>query len=107
MRQLAFHFRFVQERDIQPNGNRAEGLKKGKENEKHNRKYAVQFRTSTTASRRNKIGLLAKIAFFLCSFTNLTLAQTPVRGNLVQIAAGATEVWGLNGEGEIYLPLGV
>jgi virginiamycin B lyase len=60
--------------------------------------------TTSRASKLSRIGItLTVTAFFLCSLAVSTSAQTLVPGPaLVQISAGSTQVWGLDGFGNVY-----
>ena len=51
---------------------------------------------------RKSLGLVSLAVLLLFSFASLCSAQTQVHGQLTQIAAGSTEVWGINGSGEVY-----
>ena len=59
---------------------------------------------SSNRSKPSRIGLtLTLTAVFLCSLVASTSAQTLVCGPaLVQISAGTTQVWGLDGHGNVY-----
>ncbi|MGA3091333.1 MAG: tectonin domain-containing protein [Terriglobales bacterium] len=67
-----------------------------------------KYRTSTTASRRNKIGLLAMIAFFLCGFAvsasaaSWTLVNVSSGATMTGIRVGSSQMWGHDASGHGY-----
>src|ERR1700690_1239370 len=60
--------------------------------------------SSTTASRRNRIGLLAVIAFFVCSFAGSASAWTniPSPAPIAGIQVGTSQVWARDFSDNVY-----
>jgi hypothetical protein len=56
--------------------------------------------SQTNASRKLARGLIAVMAVFVYSLA--ASAATQVKGQLIGISAGSTEVWGINASGEVY-----
>lgn len=68
-----------------------------------NKQFSHSLKSTSRASKLSRIGLtLTLTALLLCSLAASAATCKLVSGDLVQISAGTTQVWGLDGHGNVF-----